>query len=69
MIAGWAARALRIGEIPAISIARADCHSHVVRGGWEDGKPVVRWRERSTMGDLDALPCASVRPAEGTVSK
>ncbi|HEY9109149.1 MAG TPA: glycoside hydrolase family 43 protein [Roseateles sp.] len=24
---------------------------------WEDGKPVVRWRERWTLQDLDALPC------------
>ncbi|MEO7497044.1 MAG: glycoside hydrolase family 97 catalytic domain-containing protein, partial [Massilia sp.] len=24
---------------------------------WEDGKPVVRWRERWTLDDLDALPC------------
>jgi hypothetical protein len=36
---------------------------------WEDGKPVVRWRERWTMGDLDALPCASPGPAEGRVAK
>ena len=24
---------------------------------WEDGKPVVRWRERWSLADLDALPC------------
>jgi len=24
---------------------------------WEGGKPVVRWRERWTLQDLDALPC------------
>ena len=24
---------------------------------WEDGKPVLRWRERWTLADLDALPC------------
>jgi hypothetical protein len=24
---------------------------------WEAGKPVVRWRERWTLADLDALPC------------
>jgi formylglycine-generating enzyme required for sulfatase activity len=24
---------------------------------WEDGKPVVRWRERWTLEDLDKLPC------------
>jgi len=26
---------------------------------WEDGKPVVRWRDRWTLADLDALPCAT----------
>lgn len=26
---------------------------------WEAGKPVLRWRERWTLADLDALPCHS----------
>jgi hypothetical protein len=30
---------------------------------WEDGKPVLRWRERWSLADLDALPCPSARPA------
>ena len=24
---------------------------------WEDGKPVVRWRDQWTLADLDKLPC------------
>jgi hypothetical protein len=28
---------------------------------WEDGKPVVRWRERWSLTDMDALPCPSPR--------
>jgi hypothetical protein len=36
---------------------------------WEDGKPVVRWWERWSLADLDALPCAGVQSAAGTASK
>lgn len=33
---------------------------------WEDGKPVVRWRDRRTLAVLDALPCdAAFGPASG----
>jgi hypothetical protein len=24
---------------------------------WEDGKPVVRWRDRWTLGEMDQLAC------------
>lgn len=32
---------------------------------WEDGKPVVRWSEKWTLADLDALPCATTGAASG----
>jgi hypothetical protein len=36
---------------------------------WEGGKPVLRWRERWTLDDIDALPCDTVPASASPPSK